>query len=235
MVHPRPIWDVNLLVEFTRSSRYNHNIIDNMNKFIAIIGCPGSGKSTLTNLLEKELPAQRMPADLFQSNPFFELTIKNRERWSLTSDFWFLLKRFELNERVSDMLLKGNIVVDSGIPMSLVYAHSRLESGYFTEPEWDLYSSFHKALSAHEDRPHLIIYLTASVPFLLKRIKYRGRDFEIANYTSEYLESLNASLDRVTTFYKDKGTRVISVNAEEYDFLQNMADLDKLVDIIKNN
>src|SRR3989344_2862847 len=105
----------------------------NRYKLITIIGNIGVGKSTLTGALEREMPAQRVPADsLFKINPFFPLTLNDRARWSLTSDLWFLYERVKAEREIPGFLKTAHVVVDSGLPMSWVYARSRVGSGYFT-------------------------------------------------------------------------------------------------------
>lgn len=198
-------------------------------KQITVIGNVGSGKTTLTKLLAGRLPAKKIPADsLFRINPFFSLALKDRKRWSLASDLWFLYKRLELVRQVPRLLVKSHVIVDSGLLMSFVYTHSRLRDGYFSKDEWELYHSLYKELTVNEKSPDMVIYLQAPVAFLRKRIKERGRKFEIKNHSKDYLNNLNKSLKKVVKELKMQGTKVIAIKADKVDFVKRGIDLMEL-------
>lgn len=190
------------------------------NKLITVIGNVGSGKSTLTRLLAKKLSATIVPADeLYKINPFFPLAVKDRKRWSLASDLWFLRERVNLAKKYPQYLLKKNVVVDSGIPMSWVYANSRLKSGFFTRDEWNLYKNYYRVATANIRPPDIVIFLKAKVPFLMERIRKRGRSFEIKYFDQKYLASLEQSIegfmkiqDRKTKIYKLKAGISIDID-----------------------
>lgn len=192
------------------------------NKLIVIVGGPGSGKSTLSKMISTQIGATHVDADeCYKINPFFQKAVKDRRRWSLTSDMWFLLKRFELHKDTYTLLQNSHVVVDSGIPMSLVYAHSRLEAGTFDQDEWELYQHFHATLNEKEVNPHAIVYLKASPKFLRSRIEERGRDFEVKNHTLEYLTSLANSTEAVCSIYKQMRVPIVTIDVEKTNFIGN--------------
>jgi deoxyadenosine/deoxycytidine kinase len=203
-------------------------------KFITIIGNIGVGKSTLTDLLAKNLPAHEIPADsLFKISPFFPLTVNDRARWSLTSDVWFLYQRVKMTQDVPQAVKKNNVVVDSGIPMSFAYAHSRLDSGYFTKEEWQLYKDLHDELLTDSLFPDIVVYLKAPVKFLLERINERGREFELKYYTAEYLRRLSRSLGVVVKKLKEKKVKVITIDVRSKDFVNDPVDLKAILRRLK--
>src|SRR3990167_10732867 len=109
--------------------------------FITVIGSIASGKSTVAKFIADNLGAEFIAADeLYKTNPFCKETLKDRKRWSLASDLWFLVKRAELAEEFEDILKKEIIVQDSGLLMSWAYANSRLRSHYMNENEISLYN-----------------------------------------------------------------------------------------------
>lgn len=199
-------------------------------RFITVVGNVGSGKSTLSDLLAEALPAERVPADsLYTVNPFFPLALEDRARWSLTSDLWFLHERVKMTRQIPPILERSHVVVDSGLPMSYVYAHSRVKSGFFTADEWQLYQRFHDELVGEVCKPNILIYLQAPVPFLRQRIEKRGREFEIKFHQPAYLESLNTSLEAMIIAAESADVKVIRIRADQAHLLENPFELTDLV------
>jgi len=199
-------------------------------KLIVVIGNVGTGKTTITHDLARLLKAKEIQADeLYLTNPFFPLAIKDRARWSLASDLWFLYKRVEIMTKCVSDLDKQNLLVDSGLPMSWVYSHSRIKSGYYNKHEWLLYESMSDVTIARSPKPDLIINLHGTLPFLLHRIQTRGREFEKKYHTREYLSSLDFSLKNYIMRAKKKRIRVIDVDVEN----NNMSNKENLLDLKK--
>lgn len=203
----------------------------NKNLCITVVGNPGTGKSTFVEWLTNRLQCKQIPADsLFQTNPFFPLALKDRKRWSLASDIWFLSKRVGLYKKLPRLIKKSHVVIDSGLPMSYVYSHSRLESGFFTVDEWALYQQLYTDLTKRSIQPHLIIYLQLPVSEQRNRILTRGREFEKTHHTEEYLSSLQHSLEHMISLHKEKGIKILTVDTtrdirtdEEYQAFVNTA------------
>ena len=205
------------------------------NKFITVIGNVASGKSTVTRLLTKKMKARQIPADsLFKVNPFFPLALNDRPRWSLASDLWFFYERLKLERKIPRQLKKNYVVVDSGLPMSFVYARSRLISGYLTRNEWELYKSINDELLPTALFPDLIIYLKAPVQTILKRIKRRRRKFELKHYSAKYLLGLEESLEIVIKKLIKHKVKIIPIDISKIDFIHNQTDLNHLItEVIK--
>ena len=202
--------------------------------FITVIGNIASGKSTTARFIAENLPARFVPADeLYKENPFFEKTVKDRKRWSLTSDMWFLIKRAEVVDKISLEVKEKAIVQDSGIPMSWVYANSRIKSGYMKRDEFNLYNSLFTKLTNNLPKEDLIIYLNVKTSVLLDRIKKRSRSFEIENYTPEYIAGLSESLEEYVLRLK-KDRKVLTLGESNWcDIIKNQKDRDRLMQMIK--
>lgn len=187
-------------------------------KLIVVIGNVGSGKTTLTHRLARLMGAREIKADtLYLTNPFFPLAVKDRTRWSLASDLWFLYERVEIMKRNILHLEKQSLLIDSGLPMSWVYSHSRIQSGYYNKHEWLLYKSMSDVTTSKSPKPDLIIHLHGAIPFLLGRIQTRGREFEKKYHTYDYLASLDNSLKEYIAFSKKKRIRILSIDVEKVD------------------
>lgn len=182
---------------------------------ITVVGNVAAGKSTLLPKLHSTLNGVLLHADEFyKESPFLPLEIKDRKRWSLTGDLWFLQKRFEMLHRA--LQTESEIIlVDSGLAMNYVYAFSRLLMGYYTDDEWSLYKALHRELNFPKDVPQSIVYLHCPTDLLMERIKRRGRDFEVQNYTRSYLLQLEKSLEHSIQEWKQEGIQIIEIDASK--------------------
>lgn len=203
------------------------------NKLITIVGNVATGKSTLVHMLADALPAKLVPADeLYKTNPFFPLAIEDRIRWSFASDIWFLKERTKMAQEFDQELQDSHVVVDSGLPMTQVYTHSRLGQGYFTEDEWQLYQDCYRVFTKECRQTDVLIYLTATLDVQLERIKDRGREFEIKNHSREYLAGLSESLEHVVEEHRAQNIPVIEIDTTKVNFLNNEDALPQLIDQI---
>lgn len=197
----------------------------NKHPFITIIGNIGSGKSTVSRLLAERMNAQLVQADEFYKvNPFFPETVVNRSRWSLASDIWFLMKRVEMAKDIETVLPSRAVVQDSGLPMSWVYANSRLDSGHMNRNEAELYNMLYTSLTANTPTEDILVYLNMPVPVLQERIKLRNRDFELKYHSPTYLDELAKSLGQQVERMKRSGISVL-----EY---RQTTDLSQLIEIL---
>lgn len=187
------------------------------NKTITIIGNIGSGKSTLFPLLAKKLRAKPVKADdLYLINPFFPLTVKDRKRWSLASDLWFLKERVKIAQKELDHSNR-TLVIDSGVPMSWIYSYSRIKSGYYTRDQWQLYREYYNLLTKSLPLTDILINLTAPETTLIQRIYRRGREYEKKYFTIPYLQSIAHSIKAYQKQVITPATKVITIYTQKID------------------
>lgn len=177
--------------------------------YITVIGNVASGKSTVSKLLAKKLNAKLIKADeLYKTDPFFQIALRDRPRWTLISDLWFLEKRVAIAEKIEKMLNSTSIVQDSGLPMQWVYAQSRLESGFVSKDESILYNALSERLTRHLSAENQIIYLYEPLLVLKERIRKRGRKFEIKYHSDDYLLILERTLQKLIKIFQKKKIKV---------------------------
>jgi len=159
-----------------------------MKKFIAVAGNIGVGKSTLTALLEERLgwePFYEAVAD----NPYLSDFYQDMRQWSFHSQVFFLSRRLRHHRRIFDR--PGTVVQDRSVYEDAeVFAENLYRQGHMTERDYRTYRELYGAMMLYLPAPDLVVYLQASVPTLLQRIRMRGRDFE-QDVSTEYLEQLN--------------------------------------------
>lgn len=213
--------------------------------YLTIIGNIGSGKSTAMPLLLKALDAQPLHADdLFQTlDPFRDLYLKDISRWAFTNELWLTYERSKMirehgaqkSSVQSPTKTNQLVLVDSGLLMSWVYTHSHLLVQNITLAEWELYEQMFDSFSKEYIAKSCVVFLKYSIPTLLARIKKRGRDYELAFYTKEYLEQIEQGLVALEKKLVQLGVPIIVIDESEVaNFEQNSADALVLTDKVQS-
>jgi len=98
------------------------------------------------------------------------------------------------------------------------------------EKEMSQYDSIANMLERNVINPDLIIYLQADTSTLMKNIAKRGREFE-ANISYDYINALNEIYTEY--FFRYNETPLVIINTNHIDFVNNSADLDQVIDYIR--
>lgn len=195
--------------------------------YIVISGNIGSGKTSLTRLLAQRYgwePRYEVVAD----NPYLGDYYKDIRRWS------FCLETFFLKERFRDVLdiahSAHDIVQDRSIFEGVhVFASNNKAMGNMDDRDYATFMELFEQMTSIVPMPDLMIYLRASVPHLVRNIQKRGRDYE-QSIPINYLKGLN---ERYEDFvYKKYGGRVLTIDVDGLDFLNNPMDLKIVTDRI---
>ena len=183
---------------------------------ITIIGNIGSGKTTTLPFVAKALEADVIQADnLFQTtNPFRDRYLDDFKRWGFTNELWMAYHRKGLIASAVEQSDKENIVIDSGMIMSWVYTKSHFLAGNLDKDEWALFNDLFTQWSRFSLKTTLL-YLTAPLDVLMKRIKERGRDYELEMYTSSYLEQLEIGLTDLTANFAGVFDAIVTIDYTE--------------------
>jgi deoxyguanosine kinase len=194
------------------------------NKYIAIEGVIGIGKTTLARLLQPHFDATVL-LEVFEENPFLADFYGDRERYAFQTQIFFLLSRYhQQNKAVPDALSKGMLVSDYTFAKDELFAWLNLK-----DDELSMYGRVHAALSEKIPRPDLIVYLTADHDVVMRRIALRDRPYE-RDMDPEYIRQLAAAYEAWLTNMPD--VAVLTLNVSELDFLANPEDLDYVVEQI---
>ncbi|MCL5676199.1 MAG: deoxynucleoside kinase [Patescibacteria group bacterium] len=185
---------------------------------IAVLGNIASGKTTASGLLAQKLKAELLDADLFEENPFLQMYVNDRPRWSFATELYFTKARLKKLANLKKILQTNSVVVDSGLYMSAwVYAKNHLKQGTMTAAEWQFYLDLTEDMKKNiYDDEDLVIILKAPPETLLRRIKERGRDFEKA-YDKEYLLQLNDRLNELSEKLRSEQRKILEFDANKYD------------------
>ncbi|HQV69718.1 MAG TPA: deoxynucleoside kinase [Thermoflexales bacterium] len=194
------------------------------NKFIAIAGNMGVGKSTLTKLVAQHLGWAPI-YEAVDENPYLSDFYADMQRWSFHSQAFFLSRRVaqhkELMSRPEPIVLDRSVYEDAEI-----FAQNLYLRGSMSERDWRTYEGLYKTMATLLRPPDVIVYLRAEVPTLVKRIRQRGRNFELS-ISMDYLYALNDLYDRWANDFTLCPVRVIQT--DNTDFLYNPDDLARVL------
>lgn len=198
-----------------------------MKNVICIEGVVGAGKTTLGELLAQELSIEFFQ-EPYINNPFLDKFYYNKERYSLLSQMYFLNKRIDIIEEASKF---NGCIMDRSIYGDFLFAKMHLKNGFMSQDEFNLYESFWKKLISARENPLLIVYLETTVDNAIKKIKERGRDFEMG-VEKEYWNSLNEEYSNFFDSYSD--SIVLKINIDNMDIRDNDEDRKLFFDMVKS-
>lgn len=193
--------------------------------YIAVEGVIGVGKTTFSKMLAERIGADLLQEEVFE-NPFLVDYYKNRSRFALSCQLYFLISRFQQQQQllVRD-LFSTRIVADYLYAKDSIFA-----SVVLTERELALYSKIAPTLSQNIPRPDLVIYLQGRTQVLLERIKKRNLPFE-KTIDFDYIDMLNQAYDYFFFHYTD--TPLLVVKTDDIDFVHTPEHFDDLIEQIK--
>ena len=152
------------------------------NKYIAIEGAIGVGKTTLAKTISNTMKCQTLFED-YIDNPFLKKFYDENQSNSFSTQLYFLLKRIEQSEKIN----RTNDILISDFYFGKDELFAKLN---LSELEFEMYKSIRNKLNFIPPIPDLIIYLQASTDILIEKIKKRGLDVE-KHIKKKYIESVN--------------------------------------------
>jgi len=199
-----------------------------MKKYIVLAGNIGAGKSTLVNLLAKNLDF----APYFEpvaENPFLKDFYSDMKRWAFHSQVFFLTSRAKAHrELITD---PRSVVQDRSLYEDAeVFARNLHVQGALKEEEWTTYRELYQTLASILPSPDLVIYIRASVKTLKMRIAKRARDFE-ANIPDSYLEGLNRLYEEWIQSFSL--APVLTIPGDRLDFVEDSDDLAAIAAVVR--
>lgn len=197
---------------------------------IAVAGNIGSGKSTLTNLLARHYGWEPR-FEAVEGNPYLEDYYHDIHRWSFNLEVYFLKERFR--DLIAISQTDHTIIQDRTIYEGVyVFMENNKAMGNLSDRDYETYMELFEQMMSMVKLPDLMIYLRASVPHLVSNIQKRGRDYEQA-IQLDYLQNLNEQYDDF--IYNKYQGKVMTVEKDNLDFLNNPHDLAKIIDRIDAN
>ncbi|MGJ8455759.1 deoxynucleoside kinase [Pseudothermotoga sp. U03pept] len=183
---------------------------------IVVEGTVGAGKTTLVEILEKERGMKgfyEMGDEL--ADQILERYYKDKHRWCLTMELYFLHKRFL---QVREASQTDRAVMDRSMTGDFVFVKMQKQFGFLQPIEYSVYENFYKTMVQILPLPKLLVYIKCSVETALRRIEKRGRVYEVSVERS-YWEQLNYYYDM--TFLDGSNHNILVVDGDQIDFVEN--------------
>lgn len=166
---------------------------------LLVAGNIGAGKTTLTERIGTRL-GWETGFETVATNPFLPDFYADMRQWSFHLQVYFLGERADMHRKLA--AASRSAIIDRSIYEDAhIFARALYSMGNMTERDYVAYRRVYDLVVESLPRPDLLLYLDASVPTLLQRIRSRARDMEtgisedylslLATYYAEWLEGFN--------------------------------------------
>ena len=192
------------------------------NKYIAIEGNIGVGKTTLAKFLANHFNGSLLLEE-FAENKFLKLFYKTKD-YAFHSEMQFLLDR---SLQMNTFFDQDHPIVfsDFHIEKCLVFSKMNL-----SKSNYSIVENIHKSLFNNFPKPDMLIFLDSGIEHISKNIKSRNRDFE-KDLGIEYLENLIKNYN----FWLDKlKVPVIKIDAQSIHYDNEKLLLKNLSSLLKS-
>ncbi len=199
-----------------------------MEKFIAVAGNIGVGKSTLVKLLSETLGWTPFYEPVTE-NPYLADFYEDMPAWGFHSQVYFLMRRLRIHRQL--MKMNGSVIQDRSVYEDAeVFAHNLDRQNAINGRDYTTYRELYRVLVEFLPAPDLVIYLRASVPTLLSRISKRGRDYE-KTISAEYLADLNTLYENWTDYFTL--CPILAIPCDDLDYVAKPAHLELIVEKVR--
>ena len=191
------------------------------NRYIAVEGPIGVGKTSLARMLASELEGETL-LERTDDNPFLEKFYRDKKRYAFQTQIFFLLTRYQQQKDLNQLdLFRDTIISDYLFERDRIFAHTNLD-----KDELRLYDEIYALLEARITCPDLVILLQARPEILKERIRTRGIRHE-RDISLEYLEEVVEAY-RDHFFYYTQSPLLV-VDTTEIDFVRSREDFEDLL------
>ncbi|MEJ3741604.1 MULTISPECIES: deoxynucleoside kinase [Bacillus cereus group] len=199
--------------------------------FITVEGPIGVGKTSLAKEISTHMQLHLLK-EIVDENPFLGKFYEDIDEWSFQTEMFFLCNRYKQLEDINIKYLNQRkpVVADYHIFKNVIFASRTLK-----DSQYDKYMQIYRILTQDMPVPNVIVYLTASLETLQKRIAMRGREFE-KNMDPNYLLQLTKDYETaMDAFKKDHpDIPVLKFNGDDMDFVKNADDLNVILSALQN-
>jgi len=191
--------------------------------YIAIEGCVGAGKSTVTSGLAKYRGSKSL-LENFEAHPFLHAFYENPTEHALETEFAFLLLHYHQLKAENFFVSKSELIADFHLGKDVLYANLNLKEAKAKQ----LFNDLFELCSQRTPSPSLLIYLSASTDLLVRRIAGRSRASEL-NVDRQYFGAVNEAYHQ---FFERYHGAKLRISMDEWDFVKDEALYHRLSNLI---
>lgn len=199
--------------------------------FITVEGPIGVGKTSLAKEISTHMQLHLLK-EIVDENPFLGKFYEDIDEWSFQTEMFFLCNRYKQLEDINIKYLNQRkpVVADYHIFKNVIFASRTLK-----DSQYDKYMQIYRILTQDMPVPNVIVYLTASLETLQRRIAMRGREFE-KNMDPNYLLQLTKDYETAMDAFKNDhpDIPVLKFNGDDMDFVKNPDDLNVILSALQN-
>lgn len=211
---------------------------------IYIIGSIGAGKSSLTELLAKDLNVpyylESVDNGLIKGmlRKFYSAGKESRSQVSAMLQVAFLTVRYQ---QLKQAISEPNAVLDSNLLSDHILARNLYDRGEMDKEAYNVYLTLNQEMQSNVNGspwngfPDLIVYIDIYPEHEIEMIQSRSRDMEDIRKDVgliDYYRSVNDAYNRWYNGFTQ--APVIRVDREKYDFVNNKDDQKQVLLDIKN-
>jgi len=205
----------------------------NKNRYLAIAGNMGVGKSSLVQFIKNEFGATAF-FEPDAANPYLADFFADMKLWAYHSQIFYLGQKFQIHQKIQQQ--SGLVVLDRTIfEDGEIFAQGLYEDGRINERDYQCYMTLYHCAIQSLDAPDVLIYLRCSLASLKDRVVKRGMSYE-KGVSDDYLIELQNRYDKWIANY-NRG-RVVVIETDQLDYLSDSASRAKMLvmlnDILKN-
>lgn len=218
---------------------------------ITLAGIIGSGKSSLTEILSRELGSIPFYEPV-EDNPVLPLFYKGNElaakkqqagEKDATNPYAYLLQTFFLNRRFMMMkkaLQSRNNILDRSIYEDAMFMRMNTEMGNATQVEYSIYQEL--LTNILEELNHvvpsndynLMILIKVSYDTMVSRIKKRGREYEQIENDPSLIDYYGRLLKYYEEFEENYNqSEMLVIDGDKFNFVENIDDRNHILDMIE--
>ncbi|MBE6048960.1 MAG: deoxynucleoside kinase [Clostridium sp.] len=206
---------------------------------IVVGGMIGLGKSSVAEILGEHFNS-KVFYESVDDNPILPLFYSESEEEIQKKRYPFLLQLHFLNTRfksIKEALYDDKNVLDRSIYEDWYFAKKNMELGRISNLEMNIYEGLLNNMMEELDQlpkkaPDLMVYLKGSFETVMKRIKMRGRDFEIDESLIDYYKFLWEGYDNwVQNYYN--ASDVLVIDMDVMDVVKRVEDREKLIKMVE--
>ena len=203
-------------------------------------GMIGTGKSSVAKILGEHFKSEVFYESV-EDNPILPLFYKasdeekQKERYPFKLQLWFLNTRYK---SIKQALVHNNNVLDRSIYEDLYFATKNMEKGDINELEMLIYKSLldnmlEELKELPKKSPDLLIYLKASFETVIKRIRLRGREYELDEKLLDYYYLLWKDYDNwIEEHYK--ASDIIIIDMDKIDVVNSTGDRNLVIKMVED-